>query len=282
MEPTPKLDEIVARLKYAANLFAFMPVYVNRMNTGDFEGVNYAMEVLSGIKTAWEKVRENAITPKEVENELLGVCQDVTDSPKAILIIGTKFNQIGLPVDIGSYADMTNENVQQMNDINQIPKDIKGGITLYLHMWGDYCQVWAMAAKKIINNLSEYAQNYQKVITGNVSSQEPQQVQASTPLPVELQTDEAIKRFERAEKAGIIVRTTTGYKRNGITKAQLAYFLQRIYQADSQSGAKFPDARLSNLFGESRMGKAVAQLMDNKNDGGKPRGYKIIDGLFLD
>lgn len=282
MKPTPKLDEIVARLKYAANIFAFMPVYVNRMNTGDFEGVKYAMEVLSGIKTAWEKVGENAITPKEVENELLGVCPDVTDTPKAIAVIGTKFNQVGLPVDIGSYADMTNENVQQMNDINQIPKDIKGGITLYLHMWGDYCQVWVMAAKNIINNLSEYAQNYQKVIAGNVASQEPQQVQASTPLPVELQTDEAIKRFERAEEAGIIVRIATGYRKKGITKAQLAYFLQRIYQADSQSGAKFPDARLSNLFGESRLGKAVAQLIDNKNDGGKPRGYKVIDGLFLD
>ena len=282
MKPTPKLDEIVARLKYAANIFAFMPVYVNRMNTGDFEGVKYAMEVLSGIKTAWEKVGENAITPKEVENELLGVCPDVTDTPKAIAVIGTKFNQVGLPVDIGSYADMTNENVQQMNDINQIPKDIKGGITLYLHMWGDYCQVWVMAAKNIINNLSEYAQNYQKVIAGNVASQEPQQVQASTPLPVELQTDEAIKRFERAEEAGIIVRIATGYRKKGITKAQLAYFLQRIYQADSQSGAKFPDARLSNLFGESRLGKAIAQLIDNKNDGGKPRGYKVIDGLFLD
>ena len=282
MKPTPKLDEIVARLKYAANIFAFMPVYVNRMNTGDFEGVNYAMEVLSGIKTAWEKVGENTIIPKEVENELLGVCPDVTDTPKAIAVIGTKFNQVGLPVDIGSYADMTNENVQQMNDINQIPKDIKGGITLYLHMWGDYCQMWVMAAKNIINNLSEYAQNYQKVIAGNVASQEPQQVQASTPLPVELQTDEAIKRFERAEEAGIIVRIATGYRKKGITKAQLAYFLQRIYQADSQSGAKFPDARLSNLFGENRLGKAVAQLIDNKNDGGKPRGYKVIDGLFLD
>ena len=206
----------------------------------------------------------------------------MTDTPKAIAVIGTKFNQVGLPVDIGSYADMTNENVQQMNDINQIPKDIKSGITLYLHMWGDYCQVWVMAAKNIINNLSEYAQNYQKVIAGNVASQEPQQVQASTPLPVELQTDEAIKRFERAEEAGIIVRIATGYRKKGITKAQLAYFLQRIYQADSQSGAKFPDARLSNLFGESRLGKAVAQLIDNKNDGGKPRGYKVIDGLFLD
>lgn len=109
-----------------------------------------------------------------------------------------------------------------------------------------------------------------------------QQVQASTPLPVELQTDEAIKRFDRAEKAGIIVRTATGYRKNNITKAQLAYFLQRIYQAGIQSGAQFPDTELSKLFGESRLGNAAAQLINNKNDGGKPRGHEIIDGLFLD
>lgn len=109
---------------------------------------------------------------------------------------------------------------------------------------------------------------------------QPQQVQASTPLPVELQSDEAIKRFERAEKAGIIVRTATGYRKNNITKAQLAYFLQRIYQADTQSGAQFPDAELSNLFGDSRLGKAAGKLVDNNS--GKPRGYKIIDDLFID
>ena len=111
---------------------------------------------------------------------------------------------------------------------------------------------------------------------------EPQQVQPPTLLPVELQTDEAIKRFERAEKAGLIVRMATGYRKNGITKAQLAYFLKRIYQSDTLSVSQFPDGALSKLFEESRLGKAAAQLIDNKNDGGKPRGYKIIDNLFLD
>lgn len=110
--------------------------------------------------------------------------------------------------------------------------------------------------------------------------EQTQQVQPPNLLPVELQTDEAIKRFERAEKAGIIGRTATGYKKNNITKAQLAYFLQRIYQADPQSGAQFPDAELSNLFGDSRLGKAAGKLVDNNS--GKPRGYKIIDDLFID
>jgi len=109
---------------------------------------------------------------------------------------------------------------------------------------------------------------------------QPQQVQASTPLPVELQTDEAIERFDRAEKAGIILRTATGYEKNNITKAQLAYFLQRIYQADPQSGKQFPETKLNNLFGESRLGKAAGKLVDNNS--GKPRGYNIIDDLFID
>lgn len=112
--------------------------------------------------------------------------------------------------------------------------------------------------------------------------EQPQQVQTPTLLPVELQTDEAIKRFERAEKTGLIIRMATGYRKNGITKAQLAYFLKRIYQSDTLNVSQFPDGALSKLFEESRLGKAAAQLIDNKNDGGKPRGYKIIDNLFLD
>ncbi|EGN55606.1 hypothetical protein PRBRB14_00340 [Hallella multisaccharivorax DSM 17128] len=280
MKATPKLDEVAARLKYAANLFSLMPVYVNRMDTGDFEGVEYAMKVLDGIEKAWKIAKKNVITPKDVENELLGVCPDIADIPKYIAIVGTKFNQVGLPIDIESYADMTNENVQRLNNINQIPVNLRNDITLCLHLWGDYCQMWVMAVKNIISNLREYAENYKKVLTGNITPNKPQQLQASTPLSVELQTDEAIKRFDRAEKAGIIVRTATGYKKNNITKAQLAYFLQKIYQADPQSGTQFPETELNNLFGESRLGKAAGKLVDNNS--GKPRGYRIIDDLFID
>ena len=107
-----------------------------------------------------------------------------------------------------------------------------------------------------------------------------QQVQASTPLPVELQTDEAIKRFERAEKAGIIESTQTGYRKKGISKALLAYFLQRVYLQDNRTGVLFPDKELSGLFNESRLGAAVTSLMNNKH--GKPKGYKQIDDLFID
>lgn len=110
--------------------------------------------------------------------------------------------------------------------------------------------------------------------------EQPQQVQVSTPLPVELQTDEAIKRFERAEKAGIIERTQTGYRKKGISKAMLAYFLQKVFLQDSRANDLFPDKELSTIFNESRLGAAVTSLMNNKN--GKPKGYKQIDDLFID
>lgn len=111
----------------------------------------------------------------------------------------------------------------------------------------------------------------------------PQQPKtAASGLPVELQTDEAIRRFARAEEAGIIVKTATGYRKNNITKAQLAYFLRKIYQPNAQSGGSFPDAALSNLFGEARLGKASSQLIDNKKTDGKPKGYEVIDRLFID
>mgnify|MGYP000045120572 FL=1 len=103
---------------------------------------------------------------------------------------------------------------------------------------------------------------------------------ASTPLPVELQTDEAIKRFERAEKAGIIERTQTGYRKKGISKAMLAYFLQKVFLQDSRANDLFPDKELSTIFNESRLGAAVTALINNRD--GKPKGYKQIDDLFVD
>ena len=113
-----------------------------------------------------------------------------------------------------------------------------------------------------------------------VEPQQPKTVAGR--LPVELQTDEAIKRFARAEEAGVIVKTATGCRKNNITKAQLAYFLKKIYQPNAQSGDSFPDAVLSNLFGETRLGKASSQLMNNKKTNGKPKGYEVIDRLFID
>lgn len=99
-------------------------------------------------------------------------------------------------------------------------------------------------------------------------------------LPLGLDTDEAKKLFPRAVQTGIIVKTQTGYRKDRISKSQLAYFLQRIYQSDAKNEGKFPDAALSTLFGESRLGKEASRLANNKS--GKPKGHEIIDKLFID
>lgn len=200
MRATPKLDEIVARLQYAANVFSFMSYYVDRIDTNEEDymkglpdnmnippevahnyGEGYAKEVLSGLKQAWEVNIRIVITPKEVEKELLGTCPDIADITKCIAVVGTKFNQVGLPVDIDSYADMKNENMQRLNNINQIPANLRNDIQAYLSLWGGYCQMWVDAIKGIVNNLREYEQNYQKVMAGNFSEGiQPQQEQALT------------------------------------------------------------------------------------------------------
>lgn len=106
--------------------------------------------------------------------------------------------------------------------------------------------------------------------------------QALSDLPTELVTNEVKKRFDKAIQANIIEITPQGIRRKNISKAQLAYFLQKIYQPTPDNKVNFPDTELSIFFGESRLGRAASRLMDNKNNGGKPKGYDIIDKLFVD
>ncbi len=106
--------------------------------------------------------------------------------------------------------------------------------------------------------------------------------QALSDLPTELVTNEVKKLFDKAIQANIIEITPQGIRRKNISKAQLAYFLQKIYQPNPDNKVNFPDTELSIFFGESRLGKAASRLMDNKNNGGKPKGYDIIDKLFVD
>lgn len=94
-------------------------------------------------------------------------------------------------------------------------------------------------------------------------------------LPTKLNTERGRKYLRKAIEAGIIIQTDIGYKKNGITKAQLAYLCRCIF-----GDASFPDAELSVLFGESRLGKANSQLLNNKEGNGKPKGFQDIDRLF--
>lgn len=94
----------------------------------------------------------------------------------------------------------------------------------------------------------------------------------------EPQRGELLYYCNKAVELGLLEKTDTGYKRvNGkMSKAQLAYLLGRFLNGDDT----FPETKYDTMFGETRLGKALYQISGNKNGGGKPRGYKIIDELL--
>ena len=81
-----------------------------------------------------------------------------------------------------------------------------------------------------------------------------------------------------AAKQGLLEKTKTGYKRikGKMSQAQLAYLLGRFLNDDGT----LPESKYNAMFGESRLGKELYQISGNKNGGGKPRGYEIIDELL--
>ena len=81
---------------------------------------------------------------------------------------------------------------------------------------------------------------------------------------------------QKAIEKGYLKKAGKGYEIVTISKAQLAYFLGNFRNKDGT----FPDKEYSVLFNESRIGKALSQLADNKNGDGKPVGYEIIDELL--
>lgn len=119
------------------------------------------------------------------------------------------------------------------------------------------------------------------------TEQETSQQAMEVYLPEELQeyraqlvTSRANKYFPIAVAKGLIVKTPQGYRKcSGVSKALLAYFLQKVYIVDK---AFFPDTPLNKLFGESNLKQAVYSLSGNKNADGKPRQYQMVDAIFTD
>lgn len=82
---------------------------------------------------------------------------------------------------------------------------------------------------------------------------------------------------QKAIEKGYLVKVADGYRKTKEwTKAQLAYFLGHFLKQDNT----FPDSDYCKMFAESRLGKALSQLADNKNGDGKPRGYEKVDELL--
>lgn len=101
------------------------------------------------------------------------------------------------------------------------------------------------------------------------------------PIPVEIKTARAIKAIERAIGAGMIESTSEGLKWRGIgsvgTQMQLAYFCKCVWCPNNTE--ILPEAAISKLFGVSRIGKYVGDLMETK----KPQKWRgNIDSLFME
>ena len=101
-------------------------------------------------------------------------------------------------------------------------------------------------------------------------------IATATPEP---QRGELLYYCNKAVELGLLEKTDTGYKRikGEMSQAQLAYLLGFFFNSDGT----FPETKYNKMFGENRLGKALYQLSGNKNGGGKPRGYEIIDKLLL-
>lgn len=82
---------------------------------------------------------------------------------------------------------------------------------------------------------------------------------------------------QKAIEKGYMVKVTDGYRiTKEWTKALLAYFLKHFLNTDGT----FPDKKYCLMFGESRLSKSADQLSMNKNGGGKPRGYEMVEELL--
>lgn len=94
----------------------------------------------------------------------------------------------------------------------------------------------------------------------------------------EPQRGELLYYCQVAVKQGLLEKTEIGYKRikGKMSQAQLAYLLGYFLNSDGT----FPETKYNKMFDESRLGKALYQISGNKNGGGKPRGYEIIDELL--
>lgn len=108
-----------------------------------------------------------------------------------------------------------------------------------------------------------------------INTKRKQQVE----LPKDMNTELARKAFDIAIKLGFIEVDKDKYRWLK-TNVLLAYLCSKLYCNDKDSDKHLPESSISILFGISRIGSSLTQMMSNKN--GKPRGYEIIDNLLIE
>lgn len=134
--------------------------------------------------------------------------------------------------------------------------------------WREYRATLSQIEKGLEERLRQFATAYDYSQDGD----DPNQQAAPEPQQKDLHYY-----CQKATEKGYLVKVDGGYRRATWTKALLAYFLVHFLNTDGT----FPDKKYCVMFGESRLSKAADQLSINKN-GGKPRGYEIVDALLLE
>ena len=134
-----------------------------------------------------------------------------------------------------------------------------------------YLQTIVEWANYIVEDVARMLDEVCKFVGYNTTDPtEPQQVQQPEPQQKDLHYY-----CKKAVEKGYLIINNGGYKRSTWSKAQLAYFLGHFLK-----GGTFPDKEYSAMFAESRLGKALGQLINNKTGNGKPKGYEVVDTLL--
>jgi len=129
--------------------------------------------------------------------------------------------------------------------------------------------VWNKERRKALYNLKEtYLRNNEQAVK---QPQPEAQITAHEPQQKDLHYY-----CQKAIEKGYLVKVDGGYRRVRWSKAQLAYFLGHFKKIDGT----FPDIEYCNMFEESRLSKALGQLINNKTGYGKPKGYEIVDNIL--
>ncbi len=134
--------------------------------------------------------------------------------------------------------------------------------------WREYRWTLSEIEKGFDDRLRQFATAYDYSLEPYYPNQ-----QATTPDP---QQKDLHYYCHKAIEKGCLVKEDGGYRRASWSKAQLAYFLGKFLKPDGT----FPDKEYCIMFGESRLGKALGQLINNKTGNGKPKGYEVVDALL--
>ena len=223
---------------------------------------------------------------------VLGYCPDNTYAQHCIEQLKENLFDYKLEfteLDIYDYLDEKTNGFQKERCLIFL-RDLKRHHSIHVFQDGYSHDFFYLKAVKWLEEKIEItaSKNINTPLPTELESEQPSHTQIQEIwLPEELDTPRARKYFPKAIEASIITQKGTGEKtyyskKAGITQKQLAYFLKLVFCQDEEgkdNGKDFPNKETNELFWTSDLRHTVSALMNNKE--GKPRGYKIIDKIFM-